>query len=187
MVDDEKKSNPALLQNRGPNHPWENIASDWRNRFVRLAYRFLWNWDDAEDAVQDALTVAQNKVEQLKDPEKWWSWATRIVVNQCHEQLRQRDRRQKSRMAFWENCTVSHDQTIDQAELAEILKELIDKLPERQRSAVVLRYLEGQDYKEIAVMMEISESTVRVHVLSAREELRKMILRHYPEWAKREE
>ena len=54
-----------------------------RESLVRLAYRFLWNYHDAEDAVQEALIAAQAKGGQLKDRGKWASWLYRIVVQRC--------------------------------------------------------------------------------------------------------
>ncbi|MCH7885647.1 MAG: hypothetical protein IIC01_10400, partial [Planctomycetes bacterium] len=59
------------------------VSPSVRDRLVRLAYRFLWNRDDAEDAVQEALTVAHQKRSALRDSSKWWSWVRRIVVQQC--------------------------------------------------------------------------------------------------------
>ena len=50
------------------------VSGTVRDRLVRLAYRFLWNHDDAEEVAQDALTIAQAKAGGLRDRRKWWSW-----------------------------------------------------------------------------------------------------------------
>ena len=72
---------------------------------------------------------------------------------------------------------------VETRELGGILKTLLAELPEKQRTALVLRHLEGMAYRRIAEVMEISESTARVHVRAAREALREMIVKRYPEWA----
>jgi RNA polymerase sigma-70 factor (ECF subfamily) len=166
--------------------PKEPATAHWREQFVRLAYRFLWNWSDAEDAVQDALVLAETKREQVRDEKKWWAWITRIVINQCRQVHRRRVRSEDLWRSLPEARTEpGNRQTtrIEQQELATILKKLITELPDRQRTAVVLRHLEGMEYEDIARIMELSESSVRVHVFSGREALRKMILARYPEWA----
>ena len=64
-----------------------------RGRLVQLAYRFVWSRSDAEDAVHNALILAQQKGDQLRSGAKWWSWVCRIVVRQCLL-LRRRDMRE---------------------------------------------------------------------------------------------
>ena len=157
-----------------------------RGQLVRLAYRFLWNWHDAEDAVQDALALAQRKRSQLKDQAKWQFWVRRIVIQQCHLQRRRTTRwgavwaRLKHELGARQHQSGGDPGT---TELSRIVKELIVSLPERQQTALVLRHLEQMDYPAIAAVMQIAESTVRVLVRSAREALRKAILERYPEWA----
>jgi RNA polymerase sigma-70 factor (ECF subfamily) len=153
-----------------------------RSVLVRLAYRFLWN---VEDAVQDALTIVQAKGEQLKDQSKWWSWVRRIVVNQCHEQQRRRWRHERHTSALADRQASSHptDTALDREELSGILKSLIAELPEQKQTAIVLRHIDGMSYQQIAEIMQVSESTVRVHVRAAREALREKIMKRYPEWA----
>lgn len=157
-----------------------------RGQLVRLAYRFLWNWHDAEDAVQDALVLAEQKRSQLKDQAKWQFWVRRIVIQQSHLQ-----RRRGARWgAVWARLkhqfgARQHQSSGDlgTTELSRIVRELIASLPERQQTALVLRHLEQMEYPSIAAVMQIAESTVRVHVRAAREALRKAILKRYPQWA----
>ena len=169
-----------------PDWPVDDIDTGRaRSVLVRLAYRFLWNVDDAEDAVHDALAIVQAKGEQLKDQSKWWSWVRRIVVNQCHEQQRRRLRHERHTSALADRQANSHptDTALDREELSKILKDLIAELPEQRQVAIVLRHIDGMSYQQIAEIMQVSESTVRVHVRAAREALREKIMKRYPEWA----
>ena len=50
------------------------ITRSVRGRLVRLAYRFLWNVDDAEDVAHEALATAHERAADLRDETKWWSW-----------------------------------------------------------------------------------------------------------------
>ena len=178
-------SQASCLQEVTQLYGGEYVGLD-RGQLVRLAYRFLWNWHDAEDAVQEALALARQKQSQLKDQARWPFWVRRIVIQQCHLQ-RRRSRgwgvlraRLKQRLEARQHHP---GRSLHTAELGRIVRELIASLPERQQMALVLRHLEQMDYPSIAAVMQISQSTVRVHVRAAREALRNAILKRYPEWA----
>jgi RNA polymerase sigma-70 factor (ECF subfamily) len=159
-----------------------------RGILIRLAYRFCWNIEDAEDAVQGALLRAATHERQLADPGKRWSWVRSIVVRQCHDIRRRAALRRKSEPALEERYR-SHDEPRDPAgaaersEFNERIRVLIGTLPERQQTALVLRHMEEMDYGQIAEIMGTSESTVRVQARNAREALRLALLKQDPSWA----
>lgn len=160
-----------------------------RGELVRLAYRFCWNLSDAEDAVQDALIIADRKWPQLTDLDKAWPWVRAILVQQCLEGGRKTARHARKIAGAAERRRRNPPEmnaagTPQQAELADALKRNMGGLPEQQRVAIVLRHLESMDYGEIAELMGIAVSTVRVHVRNAREALRTALLKEYPEWAR---
>ncbi|NLX04342.1 MAG: sigma-70 family RNA polymerase sigma factor [Phycisphaerae bacterium] len=183
MVNRAGKTTPTAppVRAQHEDRPAAQDVARWRVRLVRLAYRFLWNWHDAEDAVQDALAVAEGKREQIRSLEKWWPWVTRILVNRCHE-LRRRPRIDPDRLASSAQPADRTAGEISRRELAELLKDLIAELPEQQRTALVLRHLQAMPYRDIAGIMGVSESTARVHASLAREALREMIVTRHPEW-----
>jgi RNA polymerase sigma-70 factor (ECF subfamily) len=159
-----------------------------RNVLIRLAYRFCWNRDDAEDAVQRALVLAAREQHQLADRSKLWSWVQSIIVRQCHSLLRTRARQRKAETNDGANARassvdVSPTAKLLRREFTELVKRMVASLPDRQQTAIVLRHLAGMSYREIAEMMGVSESTARVQVHNARELLRQAILAEHPEWA----
>lgn len=151
-----------------------------RGALVRLAYRFCWNLHDAEDMVQNALVQAAQHGAQLADPARAWSWVRAIVVRQCHD-LRRRARRVVradevlADRARGTAAPASPHEVAARGELSERVRQAIDRLPERQRTALVLHHLEEMPYAEIAELMGISESTARVQVRNARENLRRVL------------
>ncbi len=62
------------------------------------------------------------------------------------------------------------------------MRRLLVQLPAQQRAAVTLRHIERLEYPQIALIMAISESTVRAHVYAGRETLRSLIVARHPEW-----
>lgn len=155
-----------------------------RNRLVRLAFRFVWNLDDAEDIAQDALATAHEQRGTLRDDEKWWTWICRILVHRCHEHGRRELRRQHHEPALWaESIRRSKDyEKSGEGDRADWLQRFIGELPRRQREVIVLRHLQGMSYGQVAAILGVKPATARVHAQAAREALREMILRRHPKW-----
>ncbi len=187
------QSNPA---NRTP-----DITAEERGQLLRLAYRFCWNRSDAEDALHNALLVAIEKADQLRDPAKRWSWLCRVVVQQCHLLGRKQQRRNELHRAAGfsprgptnsENSSLrgrprgsapaTQTSELEKSELGDLMRRLLTKLPAQQRAAMTLRHIERLDYPQIAYVMAISESTVRAHVRAGRDALRTLIQARHPEW-----
>ncbi len=153
-----------------------------RPTLVRLAYRFCWDPEDAEDAVQNAMLIAAEKSHQLADADKCLNWVKSIVVRQALELGRRllRDRRRANRPPRLSGSPAVSDP--DRAELSAVLRRLVPRLPERQQIALVLHHLEGMSYEQVGELMETTAATARVQARNAREALRAAIQDEYPEW-----
>lgn len=164
-----------------PESAYSRLVHD---RLVRLAYRFLWNREDAEDAAQDALVTAYGREHELRDTDKWWNWICRILVHRCHEHGRRKLRRQRLEPAIYGDALrrIEDRGTNGFPDEPGWLAALIEELPRRQREVIVLRHLEGMDFSEIAEVLGMKPATARVHAQAGRETLRKLILKRHPGW-----
>jgi RNA polymerase sigma-70 factor (ECF subfamily) len=153
------------------------VSRFMRDRLVRLAYRFLWNQADAEDAAQDALATALARRADLRSPDKWWPWLCRILVTRCHQQGRERRRRERHEEAsdVTPRDALPPAASADPTETKELVRRMIQKLPQRQQEVIVLRHLQQMSYQEIAEVLGIAPSTARVHARAGREALRDLI------------
>jgi RNA polymerase sigma-70 factor (ECF subfamily) len=151
-----------------------SITPDWigdRAELVRLAHRFVWSPDDAEDIVHDAVLHARRNRHQLRDPAKANPWLRRIVVQRALLHLRQTRRRRRALEAAERAAPApATDPSQDAARREEIqaLRAAIEQLPAQQQIAVTLRHLDGMEYARVAEIMDVAESTVRFHVRQAR-------------------
>jgi len=146
---------------------------DLRRRLVRFAVKLVWNRDDAEELVQDAFKTAAAKGVGFKD-QRFEPWMYRTTTNLCANHRR---RRRPERLGEW--CDVATTDPTehgpDRIEQLERLRSAVERLPQQQRLALTMRWMEHLEYGAIAEVMDISESTVRAHVHQARRHLRELM------------
>jgi len=138
------------------------VAAHWR-RLLALA-RSISADLEAEDVVQDGLIKAWRKLGSLRDPEAFGAWLTRIVANTAVARARRRRIFQPINGAEVVAPGRSMDDRID-------VERLLVKLAPRQRAVLHLTAVEGLSDREIAEVLGITSSSVRVHRLRARRRL----------------
>jgi len=158
------------------------LTDEMRHGLVRLAYRLVWNLDDAEDAVQEAVHTAEARRTQLRQNEKWWSWLCKIVVQKCHAAGREKERRQRHLTRYRLDRSAPGVSQPDLSIETQAVRSMLPHLTPRQRDVLVLRHLQGLDDGVIAEVLDIAPATVRVHARAARESLGALLKQRHPEW-----
>ena len=137
-----------------------------KQRLYRTAYLYLGNEADAVEAVDEGVYQALQALGKLRQPEVFETWLTRIVLNQCHKELRRRKRFSPSgEEALPETAGPDAYDTLP-------LKEAIRRLPEELRTVVILRYFTGCTQAETAEALGIPQGTVATRQRRALELLR---------------
>jgi len=125
-----------------------------RARLYRTAFLYLGNEADALDAVDETVYRALRSIKQLREPAFFETWLTRILLNECHKELRRRK---------WFSPE-GEDALPDTAGPDEYdvlpLQEAIHKLPEELRIILILRYFIGYTQAETADILRIPQGTV---------------------------
>ena len=150
--------------------PDEAVALDGlRRRMLRFAVRILWNFQDAEEIVQEAFKLALASGPAGLD-RRAESWMFRTVANLT---LNLRRRRKPESLAEWVDLpqNAPPDSRLRRTEQLESLRGAVADLPERQRAALILRTLQQMSYADIADIMQLSIPAVRAHVHFARTRL----------------
>ena len=138
------------------------------DRAYRLARAVLLDDREAEDAVQDACLVAWQRSGSLRDADRFDPWFERIVINQCRDQLRRRQR-QRVRALTLQAAAVDGAMTPDQADGD--LDEALAALDIDHRLVILLRYWRDLTAEEIANRLDLPVGTVKSRLHYA---LRKM-------------
>lgn len=141
-----------------------------RLSLYRLAKSLLRQEEDAQDAVQDAILSAYEKLGSLRSREKFRPWIMRILANACYDILR--TRRDTAGLDDAEAIPAPVSR-----ELGELLclREAIDRLPADYRAVIVLFYYEGLSIREISHTLRITQGAVKTRLNRAREKLRHAI------------
>jgi len=154
-----------------PLHPaLGDLYAELAPQLLRYAQGILGSRADAEEAVQDAFLAAASAV-PLDEPRRW---LFRVTRNAAIDQLRRRRRHLAVLDGEQEPARSPDSSPQDRAELADdlrVLRDGIDRLPEQQRSALMLRELGGLHYREIADVVDVSEANVKVLIFRARRSL----------------
>lgn len=152
-----------------------------------LALQLLKNGDEAQDILHDSYIKAFNSLNTLERAEVFESWFDRIVVNRCKDYLKKKKPLLFSQMlpddssqeSFdWEDTKeqFSPEKEIDYQETKRLIQGMIDELPEQQRIAMILHYLEDMPVAEIAQMMECSEGTIKSRLNYGRKAIKEKVL-----------
>src|SRR5262249_31913849 len=122
----------------------------------RTAVAALGPGDDARDVAQEAALRVLERRDQLRDPEKFDAWAHRIATRETLRRLRQRNRRARS-----ERSLDDHDEGVAALEpdlafgvaLRAAARDALEAIPERERLALVLRYVHDLSEPQIAAAL----------------------------------
>lgn len=128
-----------------------------QNSLYRLAYFYAKNAEDAMDLTQESIVKAISKVDTLRDMESVKNWVYRILVNECLMFLR----KNKKILYLEEEVEdiVDEGQRIETDRL-DLLKAL-ERLNDKQKTVVVLRYFEDMKLEDIALVTKTNLSTVK--------------------------
>lgn len=145
-----------------------------KDKLFRLALRITLNRADAEDVVQETLVRMWNKRGEWAEMDSPEAYALTICRNLAldlttkasHQNLSLDEERDQTPAA------ATPYEELDARERLEIVKRLIDGLPELQRSIMELRDVEGKSYHEIADILGISEEKVKVYLFRARQKIK---------------
>ena len=157
---------------RGDEEAFAALVPAAVDRLVAVAYRILRDAALAEDATQQALTIAWRKLPTLRDPERFDAWTYRLVVNACYAESNRRRSVIPLRLLTEDAVTVdTSTQSLDR----DRIERGFTKLSLAHRTVVVLHVHLGLPFEEIAEMLDIPIGTARSRLHYAIRALRSAI------------
>lgn len=152
---------------------WHTLYKMSFNKLQRYAMRFVYDWSEAEDIVQDAFLYLWSYPERYDEKQSVLHYLLGIIRNKCLNYLRALDIQSKHQDKIIEAMLFSsiEDPEVDE-DIIERLNSVLDSLPEKQRQVLLMHVVEKKKISEIAEKMNVAETTVKTHFQRALETLR---------------
>lgn len=165
---------PAFALKRKPDAAFDSLYRRHVHEVYRYALAMLGNPSDAEDVTQTTFLNAYRAIQSGERPRKPAAWLRTIAHNVCRQRFRQAARRPREVVALDElrGSEVNDD---PEGPSADDIKRALGSLPFNQRSAIVMRELEGRRQSEIAAALGLSESAVEALLFRARRAMREQL------------
>ena len=154
-------------------HEFMNLVNPFRDKLFRLAKRLLVSTEEAEDATQEVLVKLWNKNEGLGEYRSVEALAMTMTKNFCLDQLK--SKRAGNLKIVHNNFTdreASLQQKVEDCDSWEWVEKIINQLPQQQQLIVQMRDIEQYQFNEIAEILEMQETAVRVALSRARKTIR---------------
>ena len=173
--------NEALLveqARRGDQAAFGELVIRYERRVVRVILQFVHDFELAQDLAQETFLRAYQRLDQFDPARRFGPWLFRIGVNLTLDHLRRRKRR-----GFWSLFSESpSDRTPDPAtedprqalDLRQEVEKVLERLPEKYRTVLVLRDLENFSTSEIAAILHRKEATIRWRLAEARQRFQQL-------------
>src|SRR4051812_17489429 len=163
---------PILARQR-PDRTLERLYKKHAGDVYRYALVVLRNPADAEDVTQTTFMNAYRAIERGERPRAPQNWLIAIAHNVCRQRFRQSQRR-PNEVELNESLAEAMERDEDVVS-AEDIRRALGHLPFNQRSALVMRELEGRSYQEISEILGLSVSAVETLIFRARRSLREQL------------
>jgi RNA polymerase sigma-70 factor (ECF subfamily) len=174
---------------------YEQLVRLYGGRLLSTAQRLLGNEQDACDALQEAYLAAFKSIGSFEGGAKISTWLHRIVVNCALMKLRSKSRKQQTSIedllpTYFDDghrrnpgpaFASPPEAMLERAEICQLVRQCISKLPEDYRNVLMLRDIEEMDTEETAKVLGITAGAVKTRLHRARQALQTLLEREVPQ------
>ena len=159
---------------------FRNDVLPLKNKLFRLALRITLNREEAEDIVQETLIKVWKAHDKWQELDSIEAYSLTIVRNLSLDRIKKQENQNTSleeqKMERPDDASPSPSEQMIQKDKLDIVRNIINGLPEKQRTCLQLRDIEGKTYKEIASILTITEDQVKVNIFRARQIIKQRFL-----------
>ncbi len=142
---------------KGDKQAFMNLIDKYQDDIYRTALIYTKNQDDALDIAQETAFRAYSKINSLKNPQFFKTWLIKITMNAAIDLLRNKKKVTHIKPEYTDFIS-TEDGDIP---LSMTLKEIVNKLNEREKSVVLLKYYFNHTFQEIATVMDVPIGTTK--------------------------
>lgn len=148
----------------------EEVVRTYSDMMYKIAFRYVRNQYDAEDAVSEAFLSYFKKEREFESEEHRRAWLIRVTVNAAKDLLSDRSYDEEIN----EEIVGAEEEKVD-VETSLDLRDALGKLPDHQKEVITLFYMQELSINEISEILGKNKNTVAVTLARARENLRKFL------------
>lgn len=158
---------------QGDKESFRVLVERYYQKVFWIAYQMVNNQEDARDIAQESFVRVYRSLSQFNLMSNFYTWLYRIVVNLSIDFLRKQ--KPGTRPISLEETgevgaeTTSSEQNLEQQEIAQEVREVLQQLPLPYRSILILRDIDGLSCKEIGKILQCNSNTVRWRLFRARQ------------------
>ena len=150
---------------------WEQLTLKYRERLYYVIISMVRSHADADDILQETFLKAFQHIDKFRGESSIYTWLCRIAINHSISFLR---KNKVKRMLSFENMhqepvsnMIKPDEGLEKAELRQIIREAVERLPEKQKAVFILRYFDELPYAQIAKIAQKSEGALKANFFHA--------------------
>lgn len=169
----------------GNNRAFGELVRMYRNQVASLAYKMVGDYDEAADITQNVFVKTSRNIWRYDENKKFYTWLYRITVNASIDYMRKHHRHQHESI---ENIQEQADEKYDSPEISyrrdqlrKYITDAAESLSDKQKSAFIMRDVDGCHINDVANVMNMPEATVRWYLHRARVKIRKELLKKCPQ------
>ena len=169
----------------GDDRAFSELVKLYHNQVAALAYKMVGDYDEAADITQNVFVKTSKNIWRYDETKKFYTWLYRITVNASIDYMRKHNRHHHESI---ENVRETADDKFDTPDVSfrrDQIRHYIDEaastLNDKQRSAFILRDVDGCHINDVADIMNMPEATVRWYLHRARAKVKKELLRKCPQ------
>ncbi len=154
------------------------IVQKYKSKIAGVVFGMLGNTLEAEDVGQNVFIRFYNSIEQFRGDAALSTYLTRIAINLSINEINRRKSKKLFSLEYWTQSSKENtngNEHYNNFEQKEIVKKALSELPEKYKSVVVLRLIEGYSTEETAKILEVPLGTVLSRLARAQDKLRKLL------------
>lgn len=163
---------------------FEALVSQYKGRVYAIAYRMLGSPQDAEDVAQEAFLNIYRGIKRLEEPATLSAWITRITMNASLNALDRRRRRgqtqplipsDREEEELPDRKMPTPEEYAERSEIRRCIERTLAQMDPAARAAIILRDIEDRPYQEIAEMLSMGLSAIKMRIHRARQSFQKLL------------
>lgn len=187
-VDDRDESEVKALIAKiksGNQQAFTDLVNKYRSQVAAVAYKMVNDYDEAADIAQTVFVKMSSNIWRYDESKRFYTWLYRITVNASIDYIRKHKRHRHEPLDNFnetiETVYSNPEFSYRRQQISTFIKEAADELNDKQRSAFILRDVEGCKIDDVANIMNMPEATVRWYLHRARTKIRKDLARKCPQ------